>query len=315
MIKLNYRCLCAHGRMINMKFKKLKIEDKEILDQYISKHKFKTYEYSFTTLYLWRNMCGVEYAVVDDGLIIKKHQVGKGEYFMVPVGYDRDKLPEIINKLKDYKSKSYDMQNLFRDVEEDFLEEFKELFDGNIEYMEDIDNFDYIYETEKLISLSGKKYHSKKNHYNTFVSSYSYRVADMKEEGVAKDCIEFDRFWNENRNTSTAQLDYELDGTIDLIENRENLNIEGMAVYVEDKVVGFTIGEKINEDMVVIHIEKGDFNYKGVYAFINKTFLEKYFSKVKYVNREEDLGVVGLRKAKSSYHPVKYEKKFIVNIL
>lgn len=298
-----------------MLFKKIKIEDKDIIDKYVAKHKFKTYEYSFTTLYLWRNMCNVEYAIVDDALIIKKQQVGKGEYFMVPVGCDKEKLPEIVEKLKEYKSKSYDMQNLFRDVEEDFVEEFKDIYGDKVEYMEDIDNFDYVYDTEKLINLAGKKYHSKKNHYNTFVSTYSYKIADMKDEKVSRDCIEFDKFWNENKNSSTAQLDYELDGTIDLIENRHALDIEGMAVYVDDKVVGFTIGEKMNEDMVIIHIEKGDFNYKGVYAFINKTFLETYYKDVKYVNREEDLGVVGLRKAKSSYHPVKLEKKFIVNIL
>ena len=79
-------------------------------------------------------------------------------------------------------------------------------------------------------------------------------------------------------------------------------------------MVGFTIGEKANSEMAIIHIEKGDPDFKGAYTFINKVFAEKYLSDVKYINREEDLGIEGLRKAKTSYHPVKLERKYIVDI-
>ena len=99
-----------------------------------------------------------------------------------------------------------------------------------------------------------------------------------------------------------------------MIHNLSNLNLEGMAVKVNNEIAAFTLGEKLNENMSVIHIEKGNNDYKGVYAFINRMFLNNYFKDVATVNRQEDLGVKGLKKAKQSYNPIRLEKKYNVNI-
>lgn len=87
-----------------------------------------------------------------------------------------------------------------------------------------------------------------------------------------------------------------------------------MAVYVNDKISAFTIGEKVNNDMAIIHIEKADSDIRGLYAYINKTFVEQYLNDITYINREQDLGIEGLRKAKLSYNPVKIEMKYSVKI-
>ncbi len=87
-----------------------------------------------------------------------------------------------------------------------------------------------------------------------------------------------------------------------------------MVVYVNDKLSAFTIGERVNDDMAIVHIEKADSSINGLYAFINKTFVEECFSDVPFINREQDLGIEGLRKAKLTYQPIKLEPKYTVNI-
>jgi len=290
------------------------IEHRNIFQKYIGKYDFCTYEYSFLTLYIWRKMLNTEFAVIDDALIIKKYCKKVGTYFMQPIGYKKEDLVGIVHKLNKIRENSADFKSLFRDVETSFLYELLDMFEGNICLCEDINNFDYIYSSKDLISLSGKKFHRKKNQYNQFISSYDYKIKDLLEDGVIKDCIDFAHSWYENRKGEDEQLMYELDSIRDILPKYQILGIKGMAVYVSGKMAGFTIGEKVNSNMAVIHIEKGDLEYDGIYAFINKTFAENYFSDVKYINRQEDLGIEGLRKAKRGYNPVKLEKKFAVDL-
>ena len=175
---------------------------------------------------------------------------------------------------------------------------------------EDRDNFDYLYEAEKLIKLSGKKLHGKKNHYNSFIKNYKYEVKDIKEEQVISDVIQAAEKWYEG-NSDDDMLYYELQGIKDVLKNMKIIDIKGIAVYVDEKIVAFSLGEKLNDNLAVIHIEKADMDYSGVYSFINKTFVDRCFSDVKIINREQDLGIAGLRKSKLSYHPFKLEKKYI----
>jgi uncharacterized protein len=296
-------------------FKPIELEDKEIFLKYLGEYNFHTYEYSFLNLYLWRKLCNVEYSIVEGALVIKKTEKEKGTYFMQPLGYRSETLKSLVEKLNSVKERCPDMKYLFRDIEEPFLLELKENFGDSIKLCEDVNNFDYIYESEKLVTLSGRKLHGKKNHYNQFINSYTPEVRDLKEEGVVKDCMDFMLDWYENKTSEGEHLEFELEGTRDVLRNFEYLDACGMAVYVEGKIVGFTIGEKVNKDMAIIHIEKGDANYRGVYAYINKTFAENYLSDVTFINREEDLGIEGLRRAKSSYNPIKLEKKYIIRIV
>lgn len=297
-----------------LRFKKLELEDRDKILPFINKHNFKTYEYSFLTLYLWRKYCNIEYCIFKDTLIIKKSETGKGFYFMQPVGYKKENLYSILVELKEIQRNTDNIPYLFREIEEDFLADLREVYDNEIKAIEDIDNFDYIYDEIALSTLPGKKYHAKKNHYNHFINTYKYEVRDINQEEVIKDCIDFDYRWNEDRDSLTEELTHEYEGIKDVLLNIDSFNICGMAVYVDEKIAGFTIGEKLNNDMAIIHIEKGSRDYRGIYAFINKVFAEKYLSDIKYINREEDLGVEGLRSAKTSYHPIKLEKKYIVNL-
>jgi hypothetical protein len=296
-----------------MIFKRLTIEDKSIFEKFIYPYKFLSCEYSFTTLYVWREACDICFTIHKDALIIRKKDFEGRYYFMQPLGYSKENLKEIIDELTNYKTK-HNMAYLFKDLEENFTEEIRDIYDEaqDICIKEDRDNFDYLYEAENLIKLSGKKLHGKKNHYNSFVKNYNYEVKDIIEENkeVIKDVITAAEAWYKDNNDDDM-LRYELQGIKDLMKNMHIIDIKGIAVYVEGEIVAFSLGEKLNGNLAVIHIEKGDMNYKGVYSFINKTFVDRCFSDVKIINREQDLGIAGLRKSKLSYYPFKLEKKYI----
>lgn len=298
-----------------MKFKKLGLEDKNTIDKYIHPYKFLSCEYSFTSLYIWKDACNIEYTIYKDALILKKKDFEGNYHFMQPLGYTKENLLEIIDVLKAYREEN-NMKYLFKDLEESFVEEVRELHHKKHELFveEDRDNFDYLYEANKLMTFSGKKLHSKKNHYNFFTKNYDYEVVLISGEKVIKDVIIAAEKWYEETDEKDMKLYYEFLAIKDIVNNMDTLNLKGVAVYVDGKLSAFSIGESLNEKLAVIHIEKGDKNIQGIYSFIAKTLIDKCFNKSEIINREQDLGIEGLRKAKMSYYPLKLEKKFILCI-
>lgn len=290
-------------------FKNLCIDDKELFDKYTKPYIFNTCEYSFTNLYLWRKGCNIAYTIYKETLIIKKSGFDGSSYFMQPLHYKLVDLKEIVKALMEYKEAN-DMDYLFKDVETPFIEDLKKIYGEAIITQEDRDNFDYIYESKNLISLSGKKFHGPKGHYNYFIKNFNYGVSD-NSENIACECIKTARQWC-NKNSCSGYLLFELKGIEDLLRNKNRLDYDCMGVYIDDKMVAFTIGEKVREDLAIIHVEKADSEIKGLYSYINKTFVEKYYKDVTYINREQDLGIEGLRNVKMAYNPSILEKKYII---
>lgn len=292
-------------------FEPLTLESKELFDNFLKPYHFSTCEYSFTNLFIWRKACDTQFTVYDNTILIRRKDLNNGYYFMQPIGYTMENLKSIVELLIVY-CRENKMSYLFKDVETSFVEDLKSVFGDAFIIKEEADNFDYIYESKSLISLSGKKLHGKKNHYNNFIKNNNYHVSPIRGE-VINDCIQAAREWC-NKNDCEGYLLYELKAIEEMLIHRCSLQFKGIVVYVNDKPAAFTIGEKMNDNMAIIHIEKADANINGLYAFINKTFVETYFSDVPLINREEDMGIDGLRKAKQSYHPVKLEMKYIVKL-
>jgi hypothetical protein len=297
-----------------MDFKKLTLEDKQLFNKYLNPYKFLSCEYSFTTLYIWKDACDIQYAIYKESLIIKKKDFEGNYYFMQPLGYKEEDLKELLECLSQYQIEN-NMKYIFKDLEEDFAEKVKSFYkeEQNVYIKEDRDNFDYLYEADKLIKLSGKKLHGKKNHYNSFVKNYDYEVKEIIDGKITDDVINAAEKWFRENNNNDKMLYYETLAIKEIVQNINLFNLKGIAVYVDNQVVAFSLGEKLNDKLAVIHIEKGDMNYKGIYSFINKTFIDMCFNDVKIINREQDLGIEGLRKAKLSYYPFKLEKKFILS--
>lgn len=296
--------------MIN--FTKLDLNHKKLFSEYLGDYSFLTYDYSFLTLYQWRIMCNTEFSIIDDVLIIKKYTKDTGSFFMKPLGYNGQNIDRILSGLVNHKNGDSTFKHLFGDVETSFLNELQNLYGSAVSYVQDTDNFDYIYNSSDLISLSGPRYHRKKNLYNQFVNKNQYLVKEIHE--AIDDCIRFSKEWYEKKSDDSYILKSELEGISDVLSNIESFNLCGIAVYIEEKIIGFAFGEKVNKKMAIVHSEKADPNYVGAYSFINKALAEKCFYDVEFINRQDDLGIPGLRKAKVSYHPARLEKKFFIDL-
>lgn len=180
---------------------------------------------------------------------------------------------------------------------------------------EEEDFKDYLYDGEALRTLAGKKLHKKKNHYNSFVKEYEGRF-----EYRALKCSDRDgmfRFldqWRETKGDDAEQhLDPEVEGIHSILKNCDNLDAKMGGVFIDSSLEAFSIGSLNRaENMAVIHIEKANPGINGLYQFINREFLLHEFPDVKLINREDDVGLEGLRKSKLSYYPVDFARKYLV---
>lgn len=291
-------------------FKTISIKDKNLFEKYLLNIPNKSYEYSFITLYLWRNLCNTKFSIINDCLIIRK-ELNDDTFFMMPLGYDSSKLQDLIIKLK--KLSPDNNIYLFGDIEENFINDIKNYTNLPFELIDEKDTFEYIYLTNDLLQLKGKKYHKKRNHYNTFVSSYNYSIEVIDNEEIINDCIHLVNDWHKNRVICCKELLFETSAINDLLHNLNYLNLKSIAIYINGILAGFSIGE-IFRDTAIIHIERCDIKYKGIYSFINNEFIKKDFSETKYINRQEDCGCPGLRKSKLSYYPVYLLRKSLIKI-
>lgn len=301
--------------VVILSFKCLTLEDKEIIEKYIDKSKLDSYEYLFSSLYMWRKLNNIKYAVLDDVLIIEKNEEGKGTFYAQFFGYKKDNLTSIIDELIKRNLEFTDRDYLFGDVGDEFVDDLKKYTDFSIDLVEDIDDSEYIYNTQDLIELKGKKYHSKKNHVNSFLKTYSYDIKTINNENVKSDCMDLLHKWHEEvAVTVDKEMLMEIDAIKDLFRELHFFDLNSIAIYVDGDLAGFAVGEKVNDRMAVIHVERGEIAYKGIYAFLNKQFLVESFQDTEFVNRQEDTGNEGLRKAKKSYHPEKMIKKYLVKL-
>ena len=179
-------------------------------------------------------------------------------------------------------------------------------YPGRFQIEYDEDSADYVYESEKLATLSGKKLHSKRNHVNKFKSEYEGRwgYEPIKKDNL-EECFQMGLKWrNDNGCEEDEEKNAEICVTLNSLRLFEELELVGGILRVDGQIVAFTIGEPICSDTFVVHIEKAYADIPGAYNMINQQFVEHECMNYKYVNREEDTGSEGLRKAKRSYRPV-----------
>lgn len=197
----------------------------------------------------------------------------------------------------------------------DFL---KEKYAGKFEYIEERDLFDYVYDAEALRTLKGRKNQKKRNHINYFLKEYEgrheYRLLG-KEDFDA--CLKLLKDWEASKEESDDfddSMDDEYAGIKKIFDDFDVLNdrVKVFGIFVDGKLEAFSIGEYLNSNMALIHVEKANPDIRGLYPFINQQFLVSEFPDVEFVNREEDMGIEGLRKAKLSYHPIRFVEKYSV---
>jgi hypothetical protein len=198
-------------------------------------------------------------------------------------------------------------------VPEDFALRLSSLNGAQI--MELRSEWEYVYPVKDLVELKGRSYSQKRAHIKVFDGKYSNAYAPLLEEDF-DELIEFQNEWLERQmgRIASSVLDDENKAIMNVLQNWNDFPLFGACIRIDGRIAAYTIAEELSHDTIDIRFEKAFSEYEGIYQFLNKTFLSRQAKNYVWVNREEDMGDEGLRKAKSSYHPTRFEKKYMVNI-
>lgn len=289
-----------------MQFTPLDINSKNIIDDFFNMQYIQASDALFGNLYIWHFSRKIEYVILHDCLVVITTYDGESPFIFYPLG--RGDRKKALNNLMDYFS-SQNIPFSINSMELHQKEELLSFMPNTFVIEQNRDRFDYLYKVEDLINLNGRKYHNKKNHLNRFFATYPNFVYEKIDSNNAKWVLSSYKSWF-SLDSITTGLRNEFLGIESCLNNFSSLNMKGGLIKIDNNLGAFSLGEKINNDSVVIHIEKANKNYTGIYQAINQQFLENEWRDFKFVNREEDLGIEGLRKAKMTYHPIAFVEKF-----
>jgi len=291
-------------------FRELTKDDKKIFDEHLRLTYHENSAFNFTNFYMWRKYYNLRWATVDGALIVKYH-----DNFLQPFCADEN-IEDAVKFIVDEYKKNPSSEFLFINAEKNFTTQLEKIGGLNFEFLPLRDRFDYVYSSQDLINLSGRKYHRAKNLVNAFRNLYpSARYTAEFNDYIKKLCVDRLNIWyTEHDLNEYPALPFERDAIFELLDDFNFFEIKFGALVIGDKVIAFSLGEQLNEDTAVIHIEKADFDVKGAYAVINQKFVAQEWKHLPFINREEDLGIEGIRAAKEAYKPVKMIEKFNVKL-
>ncbi len=293
-----------------IEFKRPELTDRELIQGYYDSYPSRSCERCFANNYLWSVQEETAFAVVEGTLVFDSVYRGK-TYFSWPAGPE-NKVVEAIEALDRYACDKLDQDLRFYHLTPSFFERLESLEPGRWQIVYDRDMADYIYEREKLSSLSGKKLHGKRNHINRFVEQNPDWHYEPISADNACDAEKVALRWRrENGCDEDPAKRIESCIALRAIELFDDLKLEGGILYTGIEPVAFTLGEPLCDDTFVIHIEKAVDGVQGAYPMINREFVRHACEDYTYVNREEDTGAEGLRRAKMSYRPAFLEEKGI----
>lgn len=256
-------------------------------------------EYNFTSNFIWREIYKLRAARLDDQLIIMSDP--ENPSFIFPSGKS-DPSPAV-RALAAYTA-HLGKPLIFNTVLNQDRERLEALFPGKFVFTPDRNDYDYVYEAESLMTLRGKKLSGKRNHVNRFLATErDWAYEPLTKENLA-DARAMSYEWCRQAGcTEDAELFDESCAVEQAFRHYEALGLSGGLIRAGGKVIAFTMGEALNEDTFLVHIEKAFYDIQGAYQMINQQFAQAAFEGFRYVNREDDAGDEGLRKAKLSYEP------------
>lgn len=285
-----------------IEFKPIQVEDKKVITSFTFPSEYKNCDFSFANMCSWRFYYGSEYAVVDGFLVIRFWiEDSKRIAYMFPVG--KGNVANVIDRMEE-DSTANGHPLCILGVTPDSKATLEKYLPGDFLYIPERDYFDYIYLREDLSTLKGKKFQAKRNHINKFKNRYPYQYLPLSDELIPK-CLELETKWYKaNRTEEDAEdLRHEKTSLTFALEHFKELGILGGAITVDSQIVAFTYGSPINHNTFGVHVEKADINFEGAFSLINQEFASHIPEQYIYINREEDLGIPGLRQAKLSYNP------------
>lgn len=288
--------------------------DKAWVDALLAQADYRGCDYNFTNLFVWSRAYGQEIAQVNGFLVT--HLCGRmGCSYMYPAGSgDLAAAIDILAREADERRQPLRLVCLTTRQ----MEELDRLMPDRFAYEADRDGFDYLYDIDRLADLTGKKLHAKRNHINRFMDNNPSWVYEEITPQTLPECLEMDQEWYRRsmvREGAAEERDLGDEGIAlrTAMDHYHALGLEGGLIRVYGEVVAFTMGDRLNSDTYDVHFEKAYGELQGAYAMINREFARWVRAKhpnVRYLNREDDMGVEGLRKAKESYYPDRMVEKY-----
>ena len=301
--------------------KALKQEDYDSLKPYYEKYTSDIHDLNLTNLLIWRAKHTLHHIVIGDYLwFIYQPENPLGMMFSEPIGDygDESALMDATKKWLDYCDRMHYPKKL-RHIGEHFKSILLKM-NLEIDLYSSEDDYDYIYLASELAKLSGNKFHKKKNHLNQFTKKYDTRY---KLENIsvfnADEALKAARNWCiQSGCGEVLDLCHEYHGIMEILTNwdiYEARGLMGTVVWVDDTPVALSFGELIPNDTFLVHIEKADSQIQGAYTMINHALASRVEPQCMYINREQDMGIEGIRKAKQSYHPHHLVAKYDCTVL
>ncbi len=279
-------------------FRRAQLSDRETLTPYFYRSEYRGCEYSFANIYLWGQQ---QFALVEDELVLFSHWDGRSMY----VYPGREKRREIMEVLSADAAERGVPMRLYG-LDRDAVEEIESFFPGKYDFVLYRDGADYLYDINRLTDLRGKKLQQKRNHINRFIELYpDWYTRPITPENLP-DCHAMAADWYCVHEDPDHDYRLEKVALCRAFNSFEALGMEGLALYAGDRIVAMTMGNRIREDTFDVNFEKAYADVPGAYPLINREFarlIHSRYPEIAYLNREEDMGLPGLRKSKLSYHP------------
>ena len=302
---------------------RITIEDKTLLEEYLNGFEYKTSGLSYSSLYMWRNINEFSWKIIGDYMCITgishlELEQGIILPFMLPPltrtgRYEPEKLRETVLEAK----------RIFEEQGQEFsirllpfhmIDILKGAFPGELNFIDDRPNYDYVYHVQDLIDLKGRDYHGKKNHLNYFKRNFVYEYVPLTPD-MTEAAMKFIDEFNARKHVPEHEmlmLKMEEEAMEDVFRNIDRLGYLAGAILIDGKIEALSVGGYLGSKTITVHVEKANVEFRGLYQAINNEFCKHIAASVKCINREEDMGIPNLRKAKLSYKPCKLIEKYIV---
>ena len=301
---------------MSLEFKKIEVNSiQEMLPFYAMRHNM-TCDSVFLESYVWKDYYNVRYAIWENKALLWLMENEGHCFSAMPLCREED-LPGAFAAIEEYFNEELGYP-LVINLADEYAVKYLNLPEDKYLVEEQVDSRDYLYNGDAMRSLAGKKLHKKKNRVNAFKREYEgrYEYRRLCCSDIHDVWVFLDRWRQQKGEEVEEHLDYEVKGIHDILKNCSEFSIHMGGVYIDGQMEAFTIGSyNPVEHMAVIHIEKANPEINGLYQFINQEFLIEEFPEAEWVNREDDMGLEGLRKAKMTYYPADYARKYLVEQL
>ena len=291
-----------------IEFKPVRLEDRAVIERYTMPSGICNCDLAFANMYCWQEVFHSAWAEID-GFLVIRFQIDGGERigYMQPVG--TGDLGAIIPSLRE-DAHAHGQRLRIIGLTDEGRETIARVHPCRFAFESDRALEDYVYNADDLRNLAGRRYQPKRNHINRFEAEYpDYRYEELTPDRFEA-CIALERAWRREHEGHTSELCAEQRAMQRAFRHFGELGLIGGCIYVGDRLAAFTYGSAVNDHTFDTHVEKADTEFDGAFTIINKLFAQHLPERFTLINREEDLGLEGLRQAKLSYHPAFLQHKF-----